>query len=155
MTKISADIEVRKRVYARYGGRCGICGEPLDYGAMHIDHIIPSARRGPDTEDNLQPSHRECNQCKATKIDPSLADRYPLRIGGWLLDGRKLKHARRFAPLTLRELAAMSGVTPQTIHRIEARKTQAANPSTIKKLATALGVAPVDLMTEHPTGRDS
>lgn len=64
------------------------------------------------------------------------------------MDGEKLKAARKKAPLSMRDLAEMSGVRLQTIHRIETKKVDDAYPSTIRKLADALGIKPVELMSE-------
>lgn len=70
-------------------------------------------------------------------------------MGEWRVDGNKLKAARQRAALTMRQLEAMSGVRLQTIHRIEAGKVKDSYPTTIRKLATALGVQPADLLSEH------
>jgi transcriptional regulator with XRE-family HTH domain len=56
-------------------------------------------------------------------------------------DGRKLRELRLRRALTLRELGALSGVAYDTIHGIETGKHQP-RPSTVRKLAAALGVAP-------------
>lgn len=67
------------------------------------------------------------------------------------MDGQKLKAVRKRAALSMRGLAEISGVRLQTIHRIEAGKVHDAYPSTIQKLATALGVRPDELMSEMET----
>ena len=56
-------------------------------------------------------------------------------------DGGKLRELRLRRALTLRELAALSGVAFDTIHGIETGKHQP-RPSTVRKLADALGVEP-------------
>ena len=56
-------------------------------------------------------------------------------------DGKKLREMRLRRALTLRELGVLSGVAYDTIHGIETGK-QAPRPSTVRKLAEALGVAP-------------
>ena len=56
-------------------------------------------------------------------------------------DGMKLRELRLRRALTLRELGALSGVAYDTIHGIETGKHQP-RPSTVRKLADALGVAP-------------
>ena len=47
--------EVRARVRAEAGERCGYCLSPqrLVLGWLEIEHIIPTARGGADAEDNL------------------------------------------------------------------------------------------------------
>ena len=69
-------------------------------------------------------------------------------MGEWRVDGKKLKAARKRAALSMRELADRWGVRLQTIHRIETGKVSDSLGSTIRKLAEALGVEPVDLMSE-------
>ena len=56
-------------------------------------------------------------------------------------DGMKLRELRLRRALTLRELGALSGVAYDTIHGIETGKHQP-RPSTVRKLANALNVAP-------------
>ncbi len=56
---------------------------------------------------------------------------------------RLLEHRVR-AALSQRELAVRAGVTPMTVWRIEQGKE--ARPTTIRKLAKALKVKPVELM---------
>ena len=57
----------------------------------------------------------------------------------------KLRELRRRRVLTLRELEVESGVSYNTIWRIE-NGYREARPSTIRKLAAALGVEPEDLV---------
>ena len=58
---------------------------------------------------------------------------------------QKLKELRRRRVLTLRELEDRSGVSYNTIWRIENGHREA-RPSTIRKLAAALKVEPEDLV---------
>ncbi len=57
----------------------------------------------------------------------------------------KLRELRRRRVLTLRELEEESGVSYNTIWRLENGYTDA-RPSTIRKLAVALGVEPEELI---------
>lgn len=57
----------------------------------------------------------------------------------------KLKELRERRALSQRDLAALSGVTHQTIWRLEGGQNQAL-PRTIRRLAEALGVEPTELM---------
>ncbi len=57
----------------------------------------------------------------------------------------RLRELRRERALALRELGELSGVSLQTIWRIEAGR-QGAHPTTIRKLAQALGVEPAELV---------
>lgn len=56
--------------------------------------------------------------------------------------GARLKRARQYAVLSQEELAAASGVSVVTISRLENDQQEAPRPSTIRKLAKALDVAP-------------
>ena len=56
-----------------YGKDCHICLRPIDLSAprqpglhgweigLHIDHVIPLSKGGPDTIDNVRPAHGSCN----------------------------------------------------------------------------------------------
>jgi transcriptional regulator with XRE-family HTH domain len=57
----------------------------------------------------------------------------------------KLKELRQRRVLTLREVEEESGVSYNTIWRLENGHTEA-RPSTIRKLAAALGVEPEELI---------
>jgi transcriptional regulator with XRE-family HTH domain len=59
----------------------------------------------------------------------------------------RLKELRRGRVLSLRELEERSGVSYNTIWRLEDGR-QGAHPRTVRKLAEALGVEPADLLTE-------
>jgi len=60
-----------------YGTKCHICNEEIDLNAsrragrgdwengLHIDHLIPMSKDGPDTLENVRPSHGICNLQKA------------------------------------------------------------------------------------------
>lgn len=56
-----------------------------------------------------------------------------------------LKSVREGYPLTMRELEERSGVSRNTVSDIENHR-QNARPSTVRKLAQALGVEPKDLI---------
>jgi transcriptional regulator with XRE-family HTH domain len=59
----------------------------------------------------------------------------------------RLKELRRERVLSLRELEERSGVSYNTIWRIEDSR-QGAHPRTVRKLAEALGVQPSELIRE-------
>jgi len=63
----------------------------------------------------------------------------------------KLRELRRRRVLTLRELEEESGVSYNTIWRLENGHNDA-RPSTIRKLATALGVEPEELVAVETGG---
>ena len=63
-----------------YGTDCHICGLSIDLDAprqcgkagwekaLHIDHVIPLSKGGPDTIENVRPSHGQCNIIKSSNI---------------------------------------------------------------------------------------
>ena len=59
----------------------------------------------------------------------------------------RLKDLRRERVLSLRELEEKSGVSHNTIWRLEDGR-QGAHPRTVRKLAEALGVQPSELIKE-------
>ncbi len=59
----------------------------------------------------------------------------------------RLKELRRERVLSLRELEERSGVSYNTIWRLEDGR-QGAHPKTVRKLAEALGVEPSELIKE-------
>ena len=52
------------RLRMRTKGKCGYCGVYVPKGETTRDHIIPKAKGGPTTSDNLLICCRECNQRK-------------------------------------------------------------------------------------------
>jgi predicted transcriptional regulator len=64
----------------------------------------------------------------------------------------RLRHVRQRLALSQHDLALRSDVTLSTISRLE-RGTVTARPSTIRKLAQALEVAPQELMAPEPRPR--
>ena len=61
------------------------------------------------------------------------------------VDGDRLRRLRADRALTLRALAEISGVSYDTINKLELGR-RPAHASTIRKLADALGVEPRELM---------
>lgn len=60
---------------------------------------------------------------------------------------QRLRELRKHRVLSMRELEERSGVSYNTIWRLEAGR-QGAQPRTIRKLAEALGVEPHELIRE-------
>jgi 5-methylcytosine-specific restriction endonuclease McrA len=48
-------------------GLCGICRKPLDLFGIDFDHIVPLARGGSHTRQNLQATHSYCNRAKGAR----------------------------------------------------------------------------------------
>lgn len=59
--------KLRFAIYARDGYRCRKCGRKTD--DLEIDHIIPIAKGGKTTYDNLQTLCRYCNKQKGSSIE--------------------------------------------------------------------------------------
>lgn len=57
--------EVRQRVWQRYSGKCAECGA-TDY--LEFDHIVPVAKGGSNSDQNVQLLCRKCNLQKSDKI---------------------------------------------------------------------------------------
>ena len=62
-------------VVARDGAICHLCTKPIDLTlsghdlmGLTIDHVIPIARGGSHTLDNLKPAHRTCNARKSSRM---------------------------------------------------------------------------------------
>ena len=59
--------------YRRLGGRCGLCGEPVDLAIKRgptqatLDHIVPQSLGGGCERSNLQLAHRGCNSRKGNR----------------------------------------------------------------------------------------
>ena len=75
--------EIRARVRAAAGERCGYCLSPqyLVLGQLEIEHIIPRSRGGSDDEDNLWLACRLCNNAKGVQtecLDPDTGQRVRL-----------------------------------------------------------------------------
>lgn len=58
--------KMRFSIYQRDGYRCRKCGVSQEYAQLEIDHIIPIAKGGKSTYDNLQTL---CHKCNAEKSD--------------------------------------------------------------------------------------
>jgi len=57
-----------KKILRNANGLCGICKEPLDLFGIDFDHIVPLARGGTHTTDNIQATHSHCNRAKGAKV---------------------------------------------------------------------------------------
>ncbi len=70
------------------------------------------------------------------------------KLWGMEVDTERLKELRRRRVLSMRELQELSGVSHNTIWRIESGK-QGAHPRTVRKLAKALGVEAEELLKKE------
>ena len=60
--------KMRFSIYARDGYRCRNCGVSQRYATLEIDHIIPIAKGGKSSYDNLQTLCHKCNVEKGDKL---------------------------------------------------------------------------------------
>jgi len=49
-------------------GTCWYCGEQVGFKNLTMDHVIPLARGGRSTKDNLVPCCKECNNKKKNSL---------------------------------------------------------------------------------------
>lgn len=62
--ELSADIHAKLLVLQK--GKCACCGQLLN-GKYHLDHIMPLALGGTNSDDNVQLLHPRCNCQKSSK----------------------------------------------------------------------------------------
>ncbi len=58
----------RREIYERDNGCCHLCGNPVTFRAMELDHVIPLSRGGTHTKNNLKVAHAICNRRKWANI---------------------------------------------------------------------------------------
>lgn len=56
------------RILERDGMHCYLCDNAIEDGDLSFDHVIPLARGGAHSEDNLKPAHKSCNFRKWKKL---------------------------------------------------------------------------------------
>lgn len=55
-------------ILAEHGMNCHICsGEIASRADLHFDHVVPLARNGPHTPENIRPAHAVCNLKKGAR----------------------------------------------------------------------------------------
>ena len=59
----------RRRVWERDAGICQLCGDPVPFDEMHLDHVVPVSKDGKHSYDNTQTSHATCNLEKFNKLE--------------------------------------------------------------------------------------
>lgn len=57
-----------KQILERDGYTCHICKQAIAPEDLQFDHVIPLARGGSHTEENIKPSHANCNKRKWAHI---------------------------------------------------------------------------------------
>lgn len=64
----------KKTVYAKANGKCAICGKPVKFKRMTVDHKIPISKGGTNDLSNLQLAHLTCNRAKADMLADEFAE---------------------------------------------------------------------------------
>lgn len=64
----------KKTVYAKANGKCAICGKPVKFKKMTVDHKIPISKGGTNDLSNLQLAHLTCNRAKADMLADEFAE---------------------------------------------------------------------------------
>ncbi len=65
-------LEERRDLYGKQEGYCLGCGVRTDLRLMHVDHVVPDIRSGPDVMANLQLLCGHCNLTKKAGTMPEL-----------------------------------------------------------------------------------
>ena len=59
-------------LFEREGGVCHICSLKIRVGELwDVEHVIPLALLGEDTEANMKPAHKDCHSSK-TRVDNAM-----------------------------------------------------------------------------------
>lgn len=62
----------RERLFLLHGGVCHFCGQPIDpvRQGWDLSHVIPWELTRDDSDENVQPAHRDpCHQQHTAKVD--------------------------------------------------------------------------------------
>lgn len=62
-------------ICAKCNGKCAICGKPVKFKKMTIDHKQPLSRGGTNNYNNLQLACLSCNRLKSNLTMQELADK--------------------------------------------------------------------------------
>lgn len=87
----------RIKIYEKYGGHCGYCGNKISLSEMRIDHMRPVSQGGSNELSNLLPSCYGCDRIKGMRtVGQFRINQVDKKHGGLLIDGlfffeRKLK----------------------------------------------------------------
>ena len=73
---------LRERVYKKTPGLCWYCGIGIHAGNRTMDHVIPRASNGDDTEENLVPCCRDCNRLKGNLTIEQFRKRIRWKLAG-------------------------------------------------------------------------
>ena len=60
-------------VWERDNGICYLCGYPVSFYLMHVDHVVPISKGGMHSYANVRATHPACNQHKAARLVNGIA----------------------------------------------------------------------------------
>lgn len=55
---------IKHQLFGIQEGRCNLCRHEMDFRHMEVDHVIPTAKGGPNDDTNLQLLCGHCNRVK-------------------------------------------------------------------------------------------
>jgi 5-methylcytosine-specific restriction endonuclease McrA len=58
------------RIHADFNGICALCGEYVEIADASRDHIVPRSAGGGNGRDNIQLTHKSCNNLKGDLVYP-------------------------------------------------------------------------------------
>lgn len=122
-------------VLALHGRVCSICAEEIRHESqLTLDHVVPLARGGAHSLENLRPAHRACNSWKGDRLPDEVAGRAPPDSGEV-----NESHVER------RRAAQVSAVA-------EANKRWFANATPEQKAARGAKISATKTGKKHPLG---
>lgn len=87
MNRRSVSNRERARLFALHAGECHICGVKISSGeAWELEHVLPLAYSGDDSDSNRKPAHIKCHREKTTqdRTDIAKVERMRLKFtGAW------------------------------------------------------------------------
>lgn len=57
-------------IHRDFGGVCALCGEYVEIEEASRDHIVPRSRGGSNARENIQLTHKSCNNLKGDEDYP-------------------------------------------------------------------------------------
>jgi len=59
---MTLSLNLRRAIWERDQGLCGICGDAVEWADLDIDHIMPRRHQGSNSPANLRATHARCNR---------------------------------------------------------------------------------------------